>query len=55
MLLRNVNQIEAAGRDQGRRPSWGLKGWKWRPQAITMAKTKQTGIKRFFYCSVQSN
>jgi len=28
---------------RGRRPSWGPKGRKWRPQADTMAKIKRTG------------
>jgi len=34
--------IEAAGRNRGRRPSWGPKGQKWRPQADTEAKIKRT-------------
>jgi len=31
-------EIETAGRNRGRRPSWGSKGRKWRPQADNMPK-----------------
>jgi len=38
-----MSSIEAADRNRGRRPNWGSKGQKWRPQADNMAKIKRKG------------